>query len=120
MARESRLWNRGGPIFREQTYYNIWMGDLEDLICDELGVLKRGEIDPATGERDWDGFQINLAMGDLGQDTYRIIDANEFAGDSPEWYIENYGEKSFDYYMKQLFDKGLLPTNHPIFIEVWW
>jgi hypothetical protein len=118
--RESRLFGQGGPIFNQKTYNVIWMGDLEDLICDELGVIKRGEVDPATGERDWDGFQINLAMGEKGQDSYEIVDANEYADCSPEWYIENYGEKSFDYYMKQLFDKGLLPTDYPLFIQVWW
>jgi len=26
----------------------------------------------------------------------------------------------FDQYMKQLFDKGLLPTNHPLFVEISW
>lgn len=105
-------------MFQTVTYHKINGFDLEKMIADELGVVLRGDVDPATGERDWDGYQLNLDL-EMGQDSHFIVNSKDFEG-SLEDFITDYGDKSTMTYMKRLHDKGLLPTDHPIFVDIWW
>jgi hypothetical protein len=108
------------------TYYRINFFDLMQLCREHLGIVLRGDkiAEEGTVMAKWafDKFDFDPAedMYPFGQDTYTIIDGSEFAEDSLEWYVENYGENSLDTYMKQLFDKGLLPTDHPLFVDICW
>lgn len=87
------------------TYHKIWYGDLETMIREEFNVPS---------------FSLLESLTEISNGSYQIFNANEYAEDSLEWFVENFGEGTLDYYLKQMFDKGLLPTDYPIFLDIWW
>jgi len=106
------------------TYYRINFFDLLQMFRDHLGIVVRGDriADEGTVSEKWafDNYDFEPAddMYPFGQDTFTIVYPEEF-GEDPSWGgWEDQGK--FDQYMKQLFDKGLLPTNHPLFVEISW
>lgn len=110
--------------FKPVEYYKVNFFDLLQLMRDELGIVVRG--DKITGGNAanvyaWDNYDFEPAddMYPFGQNTFLIVSPDEFE-ESLEWFHEHYGVNCFDTYMKQLYEKNLLPTDRPIFVEISW
>lgn len=104
----------------EVTYNKINFFDLVQMFREHLGVVVRGDKGN-DGSYNWDTYDFEPAddMYPFGQNTFVIVDPDEFT-DSLEWFYENYGKNNFDTYVKQLFDRDLLPKTHPLFVEICW
>jgi hypothetical protein len=96
------------------TYTKMDYREFDQLCYEHLG------IDSFDGMRDGKYVRAYSLQQDLemNQDSHLILDPEMFEDETAEWYKENY---SVTYkYMKQLLDKGVIPKDHHIFIEVWW
>lgn len=93
-------------MIKTVTYNKIWFGDLERLIKDNLQVTFRGDCE------DYENYDFDWPEDcyPFGQNTHVIIDPN----------TEPYKGDKLHEYVRQLIQKGILPTDHHIYIDIWW
>lgn len=96
-------------MLKTVTYNKIWFGDLENLMREHCGVVFRGD----DGNYDNYDFDWPEDCYPFGQYTHIIIIPKGLENGAEEG--DKLGEA-----VKQLFDKGILPTDHPLFIDIWW
>lgn len=91
----------------QTTTYNV-------IDCFELDTIIEANFDVSSNP-EWRSFQ----NGERGQDTFEIFD-----GDDVEEALDPSNEvESYDpgwFYLAKLWNEGLIPTDLPIFVKVWW
>jgi hypothetical protein len=96
------------------TYNKIDFFDLVQMFRDHLGIVVRGD-QQEDGTYAWDNYDFEPSedVYPFGQDTHVIVEA---------WGEEDGldGEGKFDQYVQRLFRAGKLPTDHPLFVNIWW
>lgn len=95
------------------TYTEMYFQEFDQLCIDHLGA-EPGSLGapeykrPYSLQQDWE----------QNQDSFVIIYPDNYEEESAEWFLENYSLT--DSYIKQLYDKGFLPKEYPIFVVVSW
>lgn len=95
------------------TYTEMYFQEFDQLCIDHLGA-EPGSMEapeykrPYSLQQDWE----------QNQDSFVIIYPDTYDEESAEWFLENYSLT--DSYIKQLYDKELLPKEYPIFVVVSW
>ena len=100
---------------KTETYTFTTYRELDKLIEEHLGVrLKVWDHDIHEFVGDWDGIPADM---ELGNDTYFIFDpehAGRYLEEPEDWHGKTC------HYLSQLTEKGLLPKEHKILVEVSW